>query len=625
MVTRQESSLKKTTTQLSYLPRSLKLTWEAAPVWTITWLIMLAVQGLLPAAVVYLTRLLVDNLVVFLDGGPDWANARPVIILAGVMAAALLLTEILKGLNEWVRTVQAESLQDHLSSLIHDQALRLDLAFYESPAYHDLVEQVSNEVMSRPLALLENSGSLLQNGITLAAIALLIIPYGLWLPLVLILSTLPALAVALHYNRRYHHWWKTSTPDRRRVAYYHILLTHSSIAAEVRLFDLGHHFKRLYQTLRLRLRHERISWLRRQGLAGLGAGILAVISAGLVMVWMVWQVAQGLATLGDLVLFYQAFSRGQTTMRLLLTNLGRIHSNGLFLANLFEFLQLQPQIVDPPQVQSSPARLTKAIRFQNVTFCYPGSIRPALHNFNLIIPAGRMVALVGSNGAGKSTLIKLLCRFYDPQQGRIEWDGIDLREISVSGLHRLMTVLFQFPVPYHFTAGSNIALGDVAGAPALSDIKTAARNAGAHDFITNLPYDYDTPLGKWFANGTELSGGEWQRLALARAFIRQAPLVILDEPTSFMDSWAEVDWLARFRQLTQGRTALIITHRFTTAMQADMIHVMDHGQIVESGTHAELLALGGRYAQSWTAQMQAAHQRTEAPQANGHHASAPWV
>lgn len=574
---------------------------------------MLVLQGLLPAAFVYLTRLLIDNLVLFLEVGQSGTNTRPLIILAGLIATALLLTEILKSLSEWVRTVQAELVQDYLSGLIHDQALRLDLAFYESPAYHDLLEQVSNEVMSRPLALLENTGSLLQNGITLVAIAGLIIPYGLWLPLVLFLSTLPALAVSLHYNRRYHQWWKDSTPDRRRVTYYNTLLTHSTIAAEIRLFDLGHHFKRLYEILRLRLRRERIGWLKRQSLANLGGGVLAVISAGLVMLWMVWQAAQGRATLGDLVLFYQVFSRGQTILRTLLTNLGRMHSNSLFLANFFEFLQLQPQIVDPPRPQSASDGLTKEVCFQNVTFCYPGSSEPALLNFNLIIPAGRIVALVGSNGAGKSTLVKLLCRLYDPQHGHIEWDGTDLRDFTMTRLRRLMTVLFQFPVPYYFTVSNNITLGDINSTPASHTIETAACNAGAHEFIKNLPNGYDTQLGKWFANGAELSGGEWQRLALARAFIRQAPLVILDEPTSFMDSWAEIDWLARLRRLTQRRTALIITHRFTTAMHADMIHVMEQGQIIESGTHADLLALGGRYAQSWTAQMQAAHNLNGTP------------
>jgi ATP-binding cassette subfamily B protein len=320
---------------------------------------------------------------------------------------------------------------------------------------------------------------------------------------------------------------------------------------------------------------------------------------------MVWQVLQGLASLGDLALFYQAFTRGQNLMRSLLRNVGQIYSNSLFLGNLFEFLELEPQIVDPPKPLPASSTLKEGIHLRRIRFRYPGSERVVLHDFDLTIPAGQIVAIVGANGAGKSTLLKLLCRFYDPEAGSIELDGIDIRHLSLDELHRQITVLFQLPVFYHATAGLNIAIGDLKASPSAVQIEAAARSAGAHEFIARLPRGYDTLLGKWFADGTELSGGEWQRIALARAFLRQAPIVVLDEPTSFMDSWAEAKWLARFRTLVEGRTAIVITHRFTTAMQADMIHVMDEGQIVESGSHAELSAQAGLYAQSWRTQMQA--------------------
>jgi ATP-binding cassette subfamily B protein len=250
--------------------------------------------------------------------------------------------------------------------------------------------------------------------------------------------------------------------------------------------------------------------------------------------------------------------------------------------------------------------MQEGICFEQITFRYPGSERVALQDFNLTVPAGQVAAIVGANGAGKSTLVKLLCRFYDPEAGQITLDGINIRDMSLAELRRLITVLFQWPVPYHATAGQNIALGDVQAAPSAAEIAAAARGAGAHEVIARLPREYDTLLGKWFADGTELSGGEWQRIALARAFLRRAQIVVLDEPTSFMDSWAEAEWLARFRALVHGRTALIITHRFTTAMCADVIHVMQNGQIVESGSHDDLLARGGLYAQSWAAQMRLA-------------------
>jgi ATP-binding cassette subfamily B protein len=248
--------------------------------------------------------------------------------------------------------------------------------------------------------------------------------------------------------------------------------------------------------------------------------------------------------------------------------------------------------------------LREGIRFQRVSFCYPGSERAILHNFDLTIPAGQIAAIVGANGAGKSTLLKLLCRFYDPQAGCITLDGIDLRRLALGELRAMLSVLFQWPVPYQATAAQNIAFGDLAAEPSPAQLESAARSAGAHEMITRLRQGYDTPLGKWFANGVELSVGELQRLALARAFLRRAQIIVLDEPTSALDSWAEADWFDRFRILAQGRTAIIITHRFTIAKRADMIHVMDSGRMVESGTHDDLLAQGGLYAQSWFAQVQ---------------------
>jgi ATP-binding cassette subfamily B protein len=275
---------------------------------------------------------------------------------------------------------------------------------------------------------------------------------------------------------------------------------------------------------------------------------------------------------------------------------------------LFEFLALQPVIADGQQRKD---QVKVGIGFKGVSFSYPDASGRALDNFSMTIPKGKIVAIVGPNGAGKSTLLKLLCRFYDPDAGVIEIDSQDLKEIAVRDLRRMITVLFQQPFRYNTTVQENILYGDLNRQPSALEVNAAIEAAGAEEIVARLPQREQTLLGRWFAGGTELSVGEWQRIALARAFLRRAPIIILDEPTSALDPWAEADWLERFRKLATGRTSIIITHRFTTAMHADVIYVMDRGRIVESGSHRRLLEQSGLYAESWSRQMILATDNTE--------------
>jgi len=697
--------------QLRHLPRALRLVVAAAGLWAWVWLALLVVQGLIPVAIVYLTRDLVNSLAQAVRSGVnDLPSFAPTLWLAAAMGGLVLLGELLRGATDWVKTIQAKQVEDHVSALIHAKSTTVDLAFYESAEFHDHLHRARDEATYRPVALLENAGSLVQNSITLVAMALVLIPYGWWMSAALVVSTVPAFLVVMRFAIRQHQWRMRVTEDERRSHYYSWMMTSGDTAAELRLFGLGGYFQQAYSAIRARLRREQFQLVKQQGLADFAASAIALIVVAACLAWMAWRAAAGLVTLGDLALFYQAFSQGQRLMRSLLGSVGQFYSNVLFLGNLFEFLDLKETVVDPvnptslrASVESSNVAPTKTslppgggerdggdssnhgaanhitplpnplpqgvrgltqqpaiapaktplppggggaggegeggdslnhgapnhatplpnplpqgargpaeqpmspmdIRFNNVSFCYPGTNRIALDGVNLTIPSGQIAAIVGTNGAGKSTLLKLLCRFYDPQSGSVQINGTDVREYGLADLRSAISVLFQQPVHYQATVAENISLQSQSTVSQRAEIEAAAHAAGAADFTARLPNGFDTHLGKWFGGGVDLSVGEWQRIALARAFLRKAPIMILDEPTSAMDSWAEADWIARFRSLAQGRTTIIITHRFTTAMQADVIHVMDKGKIVESGTHRELLALGKSYSISWRAQMQA--------------------
>jgi ATP-binding cassette subfamily B protein len=596
------AKLRKLAAQFPYLRQAVHLVWSAAPRHAAVWTLLLAIGGVLPVATVYLTRSVVNSLVTAFRSATPWTNARPALILVAALALVLLLSEAVRGAAGWVRSAQVELVQDHISRLIHQKSLAVDLAFYDNAEYYDHLHRARSDASYRPIALLENLGGIFQNSITLVAMVAVLIPFGAWVPVALVVSTLPALYVVLRHTLDQHYWRVRATSTERRTSYYDWLLTADATAAELRLFNIGGHFQGIFTSLRNRLRNERLRLAKRQAIAEMTAGVFGLAAAAGALGWMAWRALHKQATLGDLAMFYQAFQQGLGLSRGLLGNVGQLYANALFLGNLFEFLSLEPKVVSPanPQPVRAPQQ---GIQFRKVFFRYPGAASPALNGIDLEIPAGRITAVVGANGAGKSTLLRLVCRFYDPDEGAVEWDRTNLRDLDLNELRRSISVLFQEPVHYNATAAENIAFGDIASKPDLSKIQAAAVEAGAAGVIDRFRDGYDHLLGRWFETGAELSTGEWQRVALARAFLRAAPVIVLDEPTSAMDPWAEADWLRRFRQLSAGRTAIVITHRFTTAMIADSIYVMVAGQVVERGSHADLIAADGLYAQGWNAQI----------------------
>jgi ATP-binding cassette, subfamily B, bacterial len=575
--------------------RALALVWGAAGMWTLVWGILLVGQGLIPAGLALLLRSLVNRLVAF----HSWAAIAPPAL--GI-ASLWIIGQFLSSALSWVRAVQAERVQDEVHRLIQLQALRMDLAFYDRTESYDQLHRAQIDAISQPLALLENMGSMVQSGLSFVVLAGILWTYARWLPLLLILTALPGLLLVARHILREHGWYQEHTKQERQTRYLDWLMTDRNAAAELRLFGLGELHRAAFEKIRDTLREGRLRLEKQGALTELAAGFLAWGGSLVGLGWMLQRTLSGKNGLGDLLLCFQAFQQCQMLLRTLLGGAGKVYRSLLFIENLDEFLKLEPAIL-PSQTGLAGLPVQDSIRFDKVVFTYPGSTHRALDDFDMEIPRGKVVALVGHNGAGKSTLIKMLCRFYDPDGGRILIDGVDLRSLDPEALRRQIAVLFQDPVHYHTTVQKNIAFGDLEGLDDHDRVRQAALDAGAMEPIDRLPEGFESLLGKWFG-GAELSGGEWQRIALARAFFRRASLVILDEPTSAMDSWAEQDWLGRFRTLTEGRTGLMITHRFTTAMYADIIHVLDKGRIVESGTHDGLVALGGVYATSWAAQMQ---------------------
>jgi ATP-binding cassette subfamily B protein len=566
--------------------------------------VLVLIQGVLPLASLYLIKLLIDSVTEGLAApNPAAAFDEAVwfVVLLGVVA---VISSACSTLATLVNRAQGQAVSDHMTSILHAKSIEIDLEYYENPQYHNTLHRAQQEASSRPTEILNALMQLAQNGISLVAVAGLLIWFNWWIVVVMVAASIPMILVRLRYGKKLYVWQSEVTQAQRETAYLNFMLTHDSNAKDIRLLDLGAYFMGRYRTLRDKIRRERLNLDIKRSRAELGAQALATLAAVGVNVYFAYQTFQGILTIGGLVMYFQAVQRGSVFLGNVFTNIATLHESNLFLSNLYEFLDIEPKAVKTTQPQVMPKPLKKGIAFENVKFQYPGGTRKVLENINLTIKPGEHVALVGVNGAGKTTLMKLLCRLYDPAEGRITFDGIDLRDLKLSDLRKETSVVFQDFVQYHLTARENIWLGNTALPKDSSQVVTAAQQAGIHSTISTLPRDYDTILGRWFEGGEELSMGEWQKIALARAFLRDAQIIILDEPTSAMDARAEYELFERFHELTKGQTAILISHRLSSVRMVDRVYVLADGEILESGTHDELMERNGEYAKLFNLQAQ---------------------
>jgi ATP-binding cassette subfamily B protein len=539
-------------------------------------------------------KLVVDAVALAGSGG-DVSFAQVAWLIGGAAAAAVV-GDLCRAAMGFVSEAQALTVTDRMHDILHAKSIEVDLEYYENSQYYDTLHRAQQEAPFRPTRIVNGLLQVGHSGIAALALAGLVFSFHWGAAAVLLVAVVPGVLVRLRYAGETYRWQRQRTPTERRARYFNWMLTSDGHAKEVRLFELGPLFMRRFGTLRQQLRRERLGIASRRSTAELiaqGGGTLAVFGSYTLMA--LWT-AQGLLTLGDLVMYYQAFQRGQGFLRDLLGGLAGLYEDSLFLANLYEFLDLKPRVVEPAHPRPAPRPIQSGIVFADVSFRYPQTSRLVLQDISLTIRPGEVVALVGANGSGKTTLIKLLCRLYDPTAGVIALDGCDLREFDLAGWRRQISVIFQDYARYHLTAHDNIRFGDVNAPPERERIAAAARRTGADEVIRRLPQGYDTILGKWFEDGAELSVGEWQKVALARAFLRDAQLVVLDEPTSALDARAEYEVFQKFRRLVQGRMAILISHRLSTVRMADCIYVLERGKIVERGAHEELMHRGGTYA-----------------------------
>jgi ATP-binding cassette subfamily B protein len=591
-------------TRVLHLGRALRLVWQNTRGWTIAGAALLFVQGTLPLASLYLMKLMIDAVTAGI-AAPDKSIAfGRVALLIGLAGLAALVSVLCGSISGLISEAQSQVITDKVSDILHAKSVEIDLEYYENPQYFDTLHRAQQEAPSRPTHIVNGLIQVGQNGISLLAMAGLLFSFHWGIAVILFAAVVPGILVRLKYSGTMYRWQRQQTPSERQSWYYHWMLTGDGHAKEIRLFDLGSLFIDRFRELRRRLRRERIEIARKRSIAELAAQTSATIAVYGSYAFIAYRTVQGGITLGDLVMYTQAFQRGQGFLQQILSGLAGLYEDNLFLSNFFEFLDLRPKVVPPRHPRPVPKPIKAGIVFDRVSFHYPGSDRKALQDVSLTIRPGEHVALVGENGAGKTTLVKLLCRLYDPAGGAITLDGVDLREYDTAALRREISVILQDYARYHMTARENIWFGDITLTHEDPKIMEAARQSGADRVIAGLPRGYETILGKWFEDGEELSIGEWQKVALARAFLADSQIIVLDEPTSSLDAGAEFEVFQKFRQLAEGRTAILISHRFSTVRMADRIFVLENGGIVDSGTHGELIGRGGMYARLFESQAQ---------------------
>jgi len=586
--------------KIKYFHESIKLVWRSAPGWTVANIIISVLRSFLPLLLIWLIKGLIDGITEAATTGPGAQNPD---VLRYIIAVVIIwfTDEIVSDLGNIVRKKQSMKLEVYMYGLLHSKATRLDLINFEHPEYFDLLSRASREAPWRPNSILNNLVSCFRALLSLLLMAALLTTLHWSMAIILLAVNIPGVWLRLHYADVLYNFSRRQTPEARKTAYFNWLLTGDRPSREIRLFGLGNYFISLFNKAFLKTREDEIRIIRKRTRIELFSNLFKAGAVLIILLYITREAVAGSLTLGQMAMFLLAFRQGMVYIKDLFGSLAGLYEDALFIGDTFEFLSLKETLnAQTPAVL--PSELRNGITVEDLTFTYPGNKNRTIDNISFNIKKGEIIALVGPNGAGKSTLVRLLCRLYDPDSGVVKYDGSNIRNMDPEEYRKQFSVLFQDFMLYNMEAAENIRMGNVNAGNNDEKIISSASTAGIHDVISKLPDGYSSLIGNLFDGSRELSWGEWQKIALARALFRNAPVLILDEPSSMLDADSEYDIFCRFREIVRDRTSILISHRFTNVSLADRIIVLDKGAIVETGSHAELMAKKGMYFSMYTKQ-----------------------
>jgi ATP-binding cassette subfamily B protein len=589
---------------LRNVPTVLRFVWESGRTVVILGLVSRVIASLLPPALFWVSKLIIDAIYNILT------THRPIgtrlwWLVAGEFSLAVA-AGLLSRFIDYLDALLAGKYTHHVSVKVMEHAASLDLLAYEDPVFYDRLERARVQATDR-LYMIQAMGRLIQQVITTITLSISIMLFSPWLLLLLIVGVIPAFVGETHFAFLGYAKNFRQTPIRRQLDYLRILGGSKEAAKELKLFGLRDFLSGRFKTLSTQVYEEDIALARKKVIAGSALSAIGTAGYYTAYVYAVWRTVTGVFSFGTLTFLANAIRDACSNLQQTFSTLSTIADQALFLTDLIAFFEMRPTIRSKPNALPAPRPIVRGFEFQNVSFRYPGSSRQVLNGLNFQLRPGERVALIGENGEGKTTIVKLLCRLYDPVDGRILLDGVDLREYDLEDLYREIGVIFQDYMRYEMTARENIAVGRIEQLQNMELVRESARKSMAEDVVAKLAAGYDQMLGRRFDGGVDLSGGEWQKVALARAYLRDAQVLILDEPTSALDARSEYEVFQRFAELTSGKMAIFISHRFSTVRMADRIVVLENGRIAEEGDHEALTHLGGRYAEMF--ELQAASYR----------------